>query len=215
VKEDFVSGTDPGLRAEKRRQTHALILANAIALFREKGIRGTRSREIARSSRVSPATLFNYFPTKNHLAEAWVRGEIHLLLDEVAAAAGDHGLRSGMRASCRRLAESSCAEPVLRLEAWQATPRAMTPAVGPTDRLTAVLRREQERDRLRGDISAAALAVMLSDALEVGLIDALREPIDDVREVTRRLRAGVDLVLDGARKRNERVTAPVARASDS
>jgi hypothetical protein len=66
---------------------------------------------------------------------------------------------------------------------------------------------EQQRARLRADLPASALAEMLIEALEGGLIAGLRASADR-REVAARIRAGVDLVLDGARKRNERVSAP-------
>ena len=65
-----------GLRATKRRRTFEEILANGVALFREQGIRRTRTDQIAKAAAVSPATLFNYFPNKGALAEAWVRGEL-------------------------------------------------------------------------------------------------------------------------------------------
>ena len=199
--------TETSLRATKKEQRRARILKNAIALFRRQGIRATRSASIATASRVSPATLFNYFPTKNDLAESWVRGELRAALEELAQGVGDRGLRSAMRAACRGLAEAACAERTLRLEAWRIAGRAAATDRGPGDAFVRVLTREQERARLRGDLPARVLAEMLCDALEAGLIAGLRESGEAVA-VAAELRARVDLVLDGARKRNERVAPP-------
>ncbi|MAG31211.1 MAG: hypothetical protein CL908_10035 [Deltaproteobacteria bacterium] len=207
-----MSSFQPGLRAEKRRRTHSEILANAISLFRERGLRGARMSDIARASAVSPATLFNYFPTKSALAEAWVRGEVDLALTTMASELGERSLRSALRGVCRQLAESGLDERQLRLEAWREVGRAALPP-DDSDGLVQALKREQERERVRADLPAWVLREMLREALEGGLIDGLRtdEAGDgSAGEVVRRLRVRVDLVLDGARKRNERVAAPAA-----
>jgi AcrR family transcriptional regulator len=194
-------------RLRKKQRTRARILANAIALFRKAGIRNTRSLEIAAASDVSPATLFNYFATKNDLAEAWVRGEIGTGLDALAAEAGDRGIRSGLRSRCRDLAEASWAERDLRLEAWRSAGRAATATLRHTASLEALIAREQDRARLRADLPARVLAEMIAEAVEGGLISGLRESTD-AKQFAAGLRARIDVVLDGARKRNERVSAP-------
>jgi AcrR family transcriptional regulator len=202
-----VPNSESGLRATKKKHTRATILENAIALFLKHGIRATRSAQIAAASQVSAATLFNYFATKNDLAEAWVRGEIHTALEELARNQADRGIRPGLRASCRRLAESSCQQRSLRLEAWRTAGRAASESLGPIQPLVSFIEREQQRARLRADLPASALAEMLVEALEGGLIDGLRAS-GDASQVAARIRVRVDLVLDGARKRNERVAAP-------
>lgn len=100
-------------RASKKRRTRERILANAIALFRSRGIRAAKLSEVTASSEIAPATLFNYFPTKGCLAEAWVRGEIAEVLDHVVEDAADHdrSLRAAVRAACRQLAALSAGAP--------------------------------------------------------------------------------------------------------
>ena len=198
---------ESSLRSEKKRRTRALILENAIALFRRSGIRSTRTLEIARASHVSPATLFNYFSTKQELVEAWVRGEIAALLDDIVATRPDRAIRPRLRSLCAPLAASSCEEPALRLEAWRSTARAHPPDSRVALSLERLIRGEQERGRLRSDLPASALASALLESIEGGLIAGLRASHRPV-EVAATLRARVDLVLDGARKRNERVTPP-------
>jgi AcrR family transcriptional regulator len=197
----------PSHRDRKKRRKREKILANAVALFRKTGIRGTRTLRIAEASEISPATLFNYFSTKDDLAEAWVRGEVRDRLEEVARGVGDAGLRAGLRSCCRELAVASCSERELRIEAWRTAGRAAGESFGPLEALERVVGREQERGRIRADLPASAFARMLEEAVEGGLISGLAES-GDPKQVAAILRARVDLILDGARKRNERVSAP-------
>ncbi len=201
-----------GLRAKKKHQTEAEILANAIGQFRERGVRGARLAEVARASRVSAATLFNYFPNKGALAEAWIRGEIDEVLVNVSLAPGDHGLRSALRSVCRRLASLVSQDRPVRLEAWRESGRAPAAPLSSQHPLVLALGREQKRERVRGDISAQALGEMLLDAIEGGMIAGLQRK-ENEGELAKTLRARVDLILDGARKRNERVAAPAVGPS--
>lgn len=198
-----------GLRATKRQRTFEEILGQGVALFRSQGIRRTRTESIARASAVSAATLFNYFPNKGALAEAWVRGELDRALAEVALAVPERGLRSALRDGCRRLADSWQDAPALRLEAWRFTGRARARALDAAHPLAVCLGREQDEERLRRDVPAEVLAELLGDAFEAGLIEGLRGERSE-SDVLRRLQARIDVLLDGARKRNERVVAPRA-----
>lgn len=196
-----------GLRATKRRRTFDEILASGVALFREQGIRRTRTDEIARAAAVSPATLFNYFPNKGALAEAWVRGESDRSLTDQAGEIEARGLRPALRGACRILAGRAVDAPSLRFEAWRAAGRARERALDPSHPLVLGIQGEQVRERIRQDLPARILAEMLLDALESGLIDGLRERSSEA-DLARSLQARVDLILDGARKRNERVELP-------
>jgi hypothetical protein len=49
---------------------------------------------------------------------------------------------------------------------------------------------------------------MLIDAIEAGMIAGLQSEQNE-KELAKTMRVRVDLILDGARKRNERVTAPM------
>ena len=212
-------------RASKKQRTRERILANAIALFRDQGIRRTKLSEVAKASEISPATLFNYFPTKGRLAEAWVRGELESILAKAITDSvdRDRSLRSAIRGACREFADASVREPVLRLEAWQEAGRAAGLPAADDSTLVSGLRKEQKRERVRADVTAADLAEILLDAIEGGLIAGLRAICDravgsasggatdvGLSGLSRAIRARVDLVLDGFRKRNERVAAPVA-----
>lgn len=198
----------------KRSRTRASILANAIALFRERGVRATRLADIAAACEIAPATLFNHFPTRAHLAEGWVRGEIAEALSaslaaDASSSAGPRNLRVVLRSVGAGLAKAGSAEPTRRLEAWREVDRVRREPPPPA--LSTAIRGAQERGQLRADRGAEVLAEMLLDAIEGALIEGLTSfgdgeaPPDVEAGLRQRLRDRVDLVLDGARKRNERV----------
>jgi len=206
---------------EKKRRTRDRILANAIALFRRHGIRRTRLAEIAAAADLAPATVFTHFQTKSDLAEAWVRGEVESVLAAAIrnAIGRERSFRSAIRAACRSLAEATGPEAGLRLEAWRLVGRAAASGQGGNAAragLIAGVKEEQAGDHLRADLSAEELAAMLSDAIEGGLVGSLEavEAADaadfeeDTQRIGKAIQARVDLMLAGARKRNERVRPP-------
>ncbi|MHA7837791.1 MAG: TetR/AcrR family transcriptional regulator [bacterium] len=204
--------------ASRKARTRRSMIENAIALFREKGVRAARAAEIAEASGVSTATLFNYFSNRSLLAEAWVREE---LMGTLAAPwigkAAPPGLWAGLRRACRELARISAPYPETRLEAWRSVGRASPPQDLRAGELRAPLEArvvlEQDAQRLRGDLPAREITALLVDAVEGALVGELERVAGSGRAVDEKaldgaLRARVDLVLDGARKRNERVRAP-------
>jgi AcrR family transcriptional regulator len=57
----------PGLRERKKQQTRQRIAQTAVGLFRRRGYENVRMVDIAQAADVSEQTLYNYFPTKEHL----------------------------------------------------------------------------------------------------------------------------------------------------
>jgi AcrR family transcriptional regulator len=161
---------------------------------------------------VSQATLYNYFPNKSALAEGWVRGEIDRALSAMSTELEAQGLRRAMRAFCRELAVVACGheDAAVRLEAWREAGRARLQPIGSGHPLVIALSRWQESERVRRDIDAATIATILLESVEGGLIDGLRQGLDTPPAITKALRTRVDLILDGARKRNERVSVLAA-----
>ncbi len=59
-----------GLREEKKEQQRQAILETAVGLFRERGFEQTRVQDVTDRLRISEATFFNYFPSKQSVLEA-------------------------------------------------------------------------------------------------------------------------------------------------
>lgn len=58
---------ETGLRGLKKARTRQLIAETAARLFAERGYERVTVSEIARAAEVAEQTLYNYFPTKEHL----------------------------------------------------------------------------------------------------------------------------------------------------
>ncbi|MCA1219710.1 TetR/AcrR family transcriptional regulator [Streptomyces sp. 8L] len=67
-----------------RETTRARILATALRLFGERGFEATTMRQIADACQVTERTVYRYFPFKDDLVLAEVRGLIPLLRDLTA-----------------------------------------------------------------------------------------------------------------------------------
>ncbi len=211
------------LRKEKQRRQRDLIIENAIALFRERGFEAVRVRDIARESVVSDATFFNYFSSKEAVLREWAERVFELPAPERPAAAGRAPLRRTIRAWAADLAEKVEADPEMMRLAWSRVrtadfvqpqppvrgrePRAATP--------TLLIEDAQAHGEVRKDLDAATLSLLLQGGLATCLAAWLAAPEERSGESLRkRLSRAADLILDGFRKRNERVSGP-ARASSA
>lgn len=61
------SVTETGLRARKKQQTRRLIAETAARLFAHTGYENVAVIDVARAADVAEQTVYNYFPTKEHL----------------------------------------------------------------------------------------------------------------------------------------------------
>ena len=86
-----------GLRERKKAKTRALIQAEALRLFSERGYAETSVEEIAEAAEVSPRTVFRYFPTKADLVLYDTLDEI--LLPAIHAQPRSVGAIDAIRAS--------------------------------------------------------------------------------------------------------------------
>jgi AcrR family transcriptional regulator len=77
-----------GLRAEKKAATRQAIIETALNLFRTVGFDRTRVHDVVGQLRISEATFFNYFPSKQSVLEAaadrLLTRSLELLRDELS-----------------------------------------------------------------------------------------------------------------------------------
>jgi AcrR family transcriptional regulator len=92
-----------GLRERKKQQTRQLIAETAWRLFADRGFEQVTVAEVARLAEVAPATVFNYFPTKEDLFYSRLEAFGARLLEAVAARAPGEPVLAAFR---RRLLES-------------------------------------------------------------------------------------------------------------
>ncbi|MGN6128622.1 MAG: TetR/AcrR family transcriptional regulator [Humibacter sp.] len=59
--------TETGLRARKKQQTRRLIAQTAARLFAQAGYENVAVIDVAHAANVAEQTVYNYFPTKEHL----------------------------------------------------------------------------------------------------------------------------------------------------
>ena len=92
-----------GLRERKKAQTRQLIAETAWRLFADRGFERVTVAEVARLADVAPATVFNYFPTKEDLFYSRLEAFGARLLEAVAAREPGEPVLAAFR---RRLLES-------------------------------------------------------------------------------------------------------------
>jgi AcrR family transcriptional regulator len=118
-----------GLRERQKRQTRELILDASAGLFADRGFDGVTVAEVAREADVSEMTVFNHFPTKEHLFFARMEFFEEQLIEAVRnREAGTSALEAFgglVIASCSRLAESGRAEAIARTAEQMKASRAL------------------------------------------------------------------------------------------
>ena len=80
----------PQGRSEKKQQIKSRIVAAALALFQARGFDATTTKLIARRAGIAEGTVFNYFPTKEHIALYFFDQEVD---HAIAAVRNDRRLR--------------------------------------------------------------------------------------------------------------------------
>ncbi len=78
-----------GLREQKKAQTRAAITTEAGRLFTTQGFQATTMDEIATAAGVSPATLYNYFGTKNSVLLAHIETTVGDMIEAGSAVLAD------------------------------------------------------------------------------------------------------------------------------
>ena len=106
-----------GLRERKKRQTRELIAETARRLFSERGFDAVTVAEVARAANVSEVTVFNYYPTKEHLLFGGMQFFEEQLIDAVRTRAQGESVLAAFRRTVvegtKRLASEETADAIL------------------------------------------------------------------------------------------------------
>jgi AcrR family transcriptional regulator len=190
-----------GLRDDKKRETRTAILEGALARFRQEGFDATRVRDITTELRISEATFFNYFPTKQAVleeaAEELLKRSIErleagvhradavpdrleaMLADFVADFAGDRELAALLGAHTTFFAGNRSER--------------LTYARG---LVTELFAEGQERGEIRTDVNAQTLAQLFIE-LVLAIIRTWVDDPDDDRPLGERLELALSILLRG------------------
>ena len=204
-----------GLRSTKKRRTREALLAEAERQLRAGGLDAVRVGDLAARVGVSQASFFNYFGSREAFLSEWAHRSLAAAFAEGADARGAGSLRGRLRPALRAYAEelareahasprASWVRDVWRVARLQVRRDAPGAAAAPYTALERALCDAQTAGELRDDVSAPALASALQASAAAAVLRALEDGADG-RSLAAELLCAVDLVLDGARKRNERV----------
>lgn len=160
----------PGIRA----RTRSLLVDAAARVFAQKGVGGTAIHEIAAEAGVANGTFYNYFRTREELADAVAErlaGQLHAAIGESYRDVDDPAERTAI--GCRRFMDRALDDPswgkaMLRVWASSETlPRAALASV------LADLRAGKRRGRFRYRSERAAL-----DLLQGAVLAGMRSILD-------------------------------------
>jgi AcrR family transcriptional regulator len=198
-----------GLREEKKEQQRAGILDAAIALFRQRGYDETRVQDIIDRVRISEATFFNYFPSKDTLLEAYaierVKEYASLLSHEIEDE--QRSIPDRVRDLLRIIGKGIEREDrqfmavvATRSKLFSGGEGAMFEKQVLAQGLLARLFAEgQERGEVRADIDPRALAESLTGAYSFTIVNWLTGRWGDKKPLSPRLVRVADMFLEGCR----------------
>jgi AcrR family transcriptional regulator len=195
-----------GLREDKKRETRAAIVETALELFRTQGFEGTRIQDIAERLRISEATFFNYFPTKQSVLAAVADGMIDRSVGALAQQATDvdRPVRERLHEVARVFSEQFEGDRAFIALLAGHTHYFLGVRTGRFEHayllLSQLFSEGQRRAEIRSDISADELAELflsLTFATIQGwvAVDAPQPPLDE------RIRLAASVLIDGCNTR--------------
>ena len=198
-----------GLREEKKHQQRAEILRASIRLFRKRGYEETRVQDIIDQVRVSEATFFNYFSSKEALLEEYAISRIEMYAELLRAE-----IRDETRSVPDRIRD------LLRIigVGLQQEDRELMAVVATRSKLfhggegtvferqvlaqallVQLFREGQARGEIRDDVDPKLLAESLTGAYTFTIVNWLTGRWNDAQPLSPRLVRVADLFLDGCR----------------
>ena len=194
-------GARIGLREAKKRQLKRKLFGCAVELFEQRGFEATRIRDITERAQVSHATFFNYFAGRDGLASEWIHEQLDQVFEQSATAAQSGPLRPSLRRGLRHWSSWLEQRSDWLVEIWPRGRYVSGEAFPGARRLVA---EAQGRGEFRRDLPPEQLGPLLGSVAQGAVAGWLARAVRDER-LDRYLLRAVDLVLDGARRRNERV----------
>ncbi len=165
-------------------RTRALIQAEALRLFLEKGFDATTVEEIARAVEISPGTFFNYFPTKEDVV---FQDDLDpVLLEAIKAEPADLGPVAALRDAIHKVyagltpEQNMIFQRRMGLISTNSTLRAafLNQSAGQLDQIVALV--AQRAGHPSGDFAARNLAGALLGVMIATFFSAAKDPDVDL-----------------------------------
>ncbi len=210
-----------GLREEKKEQQRREILLAAIRLFRQRGYDETRIQDIIDCVRISEATFFNYFPTKDALLQSYAIGRVEAYADLLRAEIDDEArsvpdrIRDLLRIIAKALQQED--RPFMAIVATRSRlfyggeGTVFERQVLAQSLLVRLFEEGQARGEIRNDTDPRALAEALTGAYSFTIVNWLTYRWQDVGPLEPRLLRVAEIFLDGCRAQ----VAPARQAARS
>ena len=187
-----------GLREEKKEATRAAIKDAALGRFVAQGFEATRVRDIAGQLRISEATFFNYFPSKERVLEtaaAEIIGRSAMRLERALGA--DTPIRERFAAQVEAFADDIHEDRRLMGLVIDHVRLFGTGPAGEHHRrvVVAIMLEGQARGEIRSDVAAE----FLGDCYEAMMRASVERWLaaDSTEELVTDMRRAVDVLLSG------------------
>jgi AcrR family transcriptional regulator len=198
-----------GLRDEKKQHQRRAIVDAALTLFRGRGYDQTRVRDIIDRVRISEATFYNYFPSKDALLDELALGQVELFSETLRYQLSTNQkpaperIRETMHAAATAIAADRDFQTVLytRSNLFHSSGALKRQTHDMYRLLAELFAHGQARREIRGDLDPTQLAEILIATYHLTTINWLTDWWSEHGALEPRLLAAVDLFLDGCRPR--------------
>lgn len=201
-----------GLREEKKAQLRQELFTTAMGMFRDRGYDATRVVDIVERVRVSEATFFNYFPTKEAVLQesATEAKNLYRTLLEYLLSRTDEPVVDRIRELVQVVGQSFAADDVFMETVvtetnlfYGSTGDAAAKDHANFALLAELFRQGQERGEVRTELEPFQLAEMLTAVYMLTITNWLIRWWGERDDLGSRLSQAMDVFFEGCRSREE------------
>lgn len=201
-----------GLREQKKAQLRQELFTTAMEMFRHRGYDATRVVDIVERVRVSEATFFNYFPTKEAvLQESATEGkDLYRILLEHLLSRTEEPVVDRVRELVRVVGEFFAADDVFMETVvtetnlfYGSTGDAASKDLANFALLAELFRQGQERGEVSSKLDPLQLAEMLTAVYMLTITNWLIRQWGERDDLESRLGHAMDVFFEGCRRREE------------
>ena len=192
-----------GRMERKKRELRQKIITAAVALFKQQGFDNTTMEQIAEAADVARKTLYNYFPVKEAIADAYLRDiSMGLAQESFESLQRLPDTRSRLLAALNNTYGWAEKNPELtgiafgyRMKVTYILPRSEQEETGTQSVIAAIIRQGQETGEIRADLSIQQMLMFIDLLRGAMTMDWLNDT--SKYELHEEIEKLVDLILYG------------------